>query len=141
MGIVSLLLLVLLGVLGIASWLQAKLPAANSSLRKLEPVEGWIGLVGLIWGVVMLLQALPLLRFLGNAPVTVLISLISVFVVIALSLILAIPVVRSLLGSNAFATKLAHGARKLHPFKVVLGFTCLVLAALSLLSVLGIRFV
>ena len=141
MGIVTLLLLVLLGVLGIASWLQTKLPAANSSLRKLESVEGWIGLVGLIWGALMLLQALPLLRFLGNAPVTVLISLISVFVVIALSLILAIPVVCSLLASNAFAAKLDHGARKLQPFKAALGFTCLVLSALSLLGVLGIHFV
>jgi hypothetical protein len=141
MAIVSLLLIIVLGLLGVASWLKARQPAANAQLSKLESIEGWVGLVGLIWGIIMLLQTLSILSAIGSAPLAVLIALASVIVVIALSLILALPVVRQLLGANGFTNKLAEAAGKLMPFKVALGFVCLGLAGLSVLGLLGIHIV
>jgi hypothetical protein len=139
MGLVNLVLLVLLGILGIASWLKSRQPNLAAQLGKLEAVEGWIGLVGLVWGIVMLLQWLQVLSVLSYAPIRALIGLASVLVVIALSLILGLPQLRSLIGSSAFTNKLAELAGKLGPYKMVLGCACLFLAASTLLSMAGVR--
>jgi hypothetical protein len=139
MGLVSLILLVLLGVLGIASWLKGRQPKFGSGMGKLESVEGWIGLVGLIWGIVLLLRWLQALQFVGYAPGFVLVALIVALVVIAISLILALPQLRNLFGANGFTNKLGDVAGKLEPYKVALGFTCLILALYMLITMSSLR--
>lgn len=139
MGFVTLILLILLGVLGIASWLKTRQPNLNAQLGKLESFEGWIGLIGLIWGLIMLLRWLQFLSFFSYAPGLALIGLVSALVVISLSLILSIPVLRSLFGSNNFTTKLGELAGKLGPYKVGLGFACLVLALYYLVTIASVR--
>ena len=47
MWLLDLILLILLGVLGIASWLKGRQPKIAGQLGPLEGVAGWIGLVGL----------------------------------------------------------------------------------------------
>src|SRR5262249_12738583 len=121
MGVVNLPVLILLGVLGIASWIKSRQVQAIGPLAQIEEVGSWIGLVGLFWCLVMLVQALPMLRVFGYAPVVVLIALASVLAVIALSLILALPVLRTLFGTNAFNSRLSNITGKLAPFKVMLG--------------------
>jgi len=138
MWLVNLVLLVLLGILGIASWLKTRQPNLGAQLGKLEAVEGWIGLVGLVWGLVMLLQWLQFLSIMSYAPIRALISLASVLVVIALSLILGLPQLRSLIGSNDFTNKLAELTGKLGPYKMALGCACLVLAASTLIAMAGV---
>jgi hypothetical protein len=140
MVLVNLILLILLGLLGIASWLKTRQPNLNPQLGKLESVEGWIGLVGLIWGIVMLLQWLSyagtIFRY---APGIGLIGLITILVILALSLILGLPQLRTLVGSNNFTNKLAELSGKLGPYKVGLGFACLILAAYTLIMLAGVR--
>jgi len=61
-----------------------------------------------------------------------LIALVVALVIAALSLILALPVLRTLLGSNDFTNRMADLAGRLGPYKVGLGFACLVLALYSI---------
>ena len=138
--LVNVILLVLLGVLGIASWLKTQQPKFATQLGKLEAVEGWIGLAGLVWGLIMLLQWLQYASFvLRYAPVHALIGLLIVAVVLALSLILGLPQLRTLVGSNGFTNKLAEFAGKLAPFKMILGVACLFFALYSLVMSSGVR--
>jgi len=139
MALISLLLLVALGVLGIASWLKAKRRAATGNLGALESAESLVGAFGLVWGIVSLLQVLPMLSAFSSAPLLVLIAIASVAVELAISLLLALPLVQKGLGASAAADTLANLANKLTPFKVALGFACLALAAISLLGMLGIH--
>jgi len=132
MWIVSLLLLIALGLLGIASWLRQRKPDAAGPLAQLEGIGGWIGLVGLVWGLWSLLLWISAMGLLSAAPVLMIVGLASVLVTIALSLILAMPTVKTLAGSNAFTTKLDETAARLGPFKVILGAICLGLAAWTL---------
>src|SRR6478752_6022635 len=69
MWLLDLILLILLGVLGIASWLKGRQPKLGSQLGPLEGVAGWIGLAGLIWGIVLLLRWISALGIFGFAPV------------------------------------------------------------------------
>ena len=139
MTLISLILLILLGVLGIASWLKSRQPNLNAQLGKLESFEGWIGVVGLVWGLIMLLRWLQALGYFGYAPGMMLVGLVSALVVISLSLILALPVLKNLFGSNNFTGKLGDLAGKLGPYKVGLGFACLVLALYMLITLASIR--
>jgi len=132
MWLIDLILLILLGILGIASWLRTTQPKFAAQLAPLENVAGWIGLAGLVWGIVLLLRWISAISAFGFAPGMMLVALIVDLVIIALSLILALPVLRSLLGSNAFTNRAAEVAGKLGPYKVALGFACLVLALYSL---------
>ena len=137
--LINLILLILLGVLGIASWLKTQQPKAGEHLAKIEAFEGWIGLVGLVWGVIMLLQWLQVANYISYAPVHVLLGLVIVLVVIALSLILGLPQLRTLIGANDFTNKLAQLAGKLAPYKIVLGAACLFFALYTLVSSSGMR--
>ena len=139
MPIVSLIILILLGILGISSWVKSRRPSAGPQLAKLESFEGWIGLVGLIWGIVMLLQWLQALGYLGYALGAAIIGLVSILVIISLSLILALPLLRSLFGSNNFTSKLNELGGKLGPYKVGLGFACLVLALYMIVVMAQVR--
>jgi len=134
MWLLTLILLILLGLLGISSWLKARRPEAGNTLQPLEPFEGWIGLVGLVWGLVLLLRwisALGVLRFASGA---MLVALIIALVMIAISLIFALPLLRSLFGGGNFMGKVAQVTDRLVPYKIGLGFACLVLALYSLLG-------
>ncbi len=71
MWIVGLLMLVALGVLGVASWLKSKKPEAAGPLAQLEGVSGWVGLVGLVWGVFGLIQWIGAMGAISVAPVMI----------------------------------------------------------------------
>ena len=131
MWLIDLILLILLGVLGIASWLKTTQPKIGAQLAPLEGIAGWIGVVGLIWGIILLLRWIAAINMFAFAPGMMVIALIVDLVIIALSLILALPVLRTLLGSNDFTNKMADLAGRLGPYKVGLGFACLVLALYS----------
>jgi hypothetical protein len=132
MWLIDLILLVLLGVLGITSWLKTSQPKVGAQLAPLESVSGWIGLVGLIWGIILLLRWIAAIGAFSFAPGMMLIALAVALIISALSLILALPTLRTLLGSNDFTNKMADLAGKLGPYKVGLGFACLVLALYSI---------
>ena len=132
MWLIDLLLLILLGILGIASWLKSSQPKIGGQLAPLESISGWVGLVGLIWGIILLLRWIAALGAFSFAPGMMLIALVVALVISALSLILALPTLRTLLGSNDFTNKMADLAGKLGPYKVGLGFACLILALYSL---------
>ena len=134
MWLIDLILLILLGILGIASWLRSTQPKLGAQLGPLENVGGWIGLAGLVWGIILLLRWIAAIGAFSFAPGMMLIALLDALIICALSLILALPVLRSLLGSNDFTNNMANLAGRLGPYKVGLGFACLVLALYALVA-------
>lgn len=132
---VTLILLILLGFLGIAGWLRARQPDAGKALAPLETASGWIGLIGLIWGLFLLLRAISWIgAMLRYAPVAWLLLVLTALVISAISLILVAPLLRQLLGSNGFTSGLSRLAGSLEPLRVALGVASLALALWSLLN-------
>lgn len=138
MRIIVIAFLIVLGVLGIASWLKRQRSDFNGPIGQLEAVEGWIGVAGLVWGIILLLRWLAASSAVGLAPGVWLIALVVALVITGLSLILAMGQLRALFGANSFTNSLARVADRLGPFKVGLGFACLVLALYQLLGMLGL---
>lgn len=137
MRIIVIVFLIVLGLLGIASWLKKQRSDFNGPIGRLEAIEGWIGIAGLVWGVILLLRWIGASSAVGLAPGVWLIALIVALVISGLSLILAMGQLRALFGANGFTNSLARIADKLGPFKIGLGFACLILALYQLLGMLG----
>jgi hypothetical protein len=133
MWFLTLILLVLLGLLGIMDWLKARNPDTARHLQPLEQFEGVIGTAGLVWGILLLLRWLARLgaNFLSGG---MLVTLVTAAVVIALSLILALPMLRSMFGEGDFMAKVARAVDRLLPYKLGLGIACLVLALFMLVN-------
>jgi len=133
MWLLTFVLLVLLGVLGISGWLKAQRPDAGRHLQSVEQFEGWIGAAGLVLGLLILLRWLSALRLMYYAAGGSLVMLLTALVMIAISLILALPLLRTMFG-GAFMDTMSRFVDKLVPYKIGLGFACLVLALYSLLG-------
>jgi hypothetical protein len=134
MWLITLALLILLGVLGIAGWLKARRPETASHLQPIEQFEGWIGGAGLVWGILLLLRWISAIGALSVAGGAMLVLLLTALVVLALSLILALPLLRSIFGGGDFIGKVSRLTDTLLPYKIGLGFACLVLALYSLIG-------
>jgi uncharacterized protein involved in cysteine biosynthesis len=135
MWIINVGLLIALGVLGVAALLRQRKPHLDRSIKKLQSVESWVGVVGLIWGLIGLLQWILAIGALAAAPIGMLLSLASILVMLALSLIFSIRLIGSWLGSN-FSSKLAQASERLLPFRVILGGACLAFAAYGLVRLI-----
>lgn len=133
MGILNLVLLVALGLLGIASFIRSRNPQAAGPLAQLESIGGWIGLVGLVLGVLAIVQLILNIGVLMAVPITFILVLATAVAITALSLILAMPTLKTLLGASPFTLKLEALAAQLAGFKVILGAVCLGLAVWSLI--------
>lgn len=125
------ILLVLLGLLGISAVLKSRNPQARQAMAQLESVGGWIGLVGLILGVLHLVRALLNISVLTVAPFAYIMWLVMALVLIGLGLLLALPTIQQLAGRGNVGG-LTQLAAKVAPFKVILGVVALVIAVLSL---------
>jgi hypothetical protein len=134
MWLVTIVLLILLGILGIAGWLKSRRPDTASHLQPIEQFEGWIGGAGLVWGILILLRWLSALGAFGYAAGSMVVTLLTALVVISLSLILARPLLESIFGAGDFMRKVSQLTDRLLPYKLGLGFGCLVLALYSLLG-------
>jgi hypothetical protein len=133
MWFLTLILLVLLGLLGIMDWLKARNPDTARHLQPLEPFESVIGTAGLVWGLLLLLRWL---QYFGASFFSggTLVRLLTALVVCALSLILALPMLRSMFGEGEFMAKVARAVDRLLPYKLGLGIACLVLALFMLVN-------
>lgn len=134
MWLITFVLLALLGIFGISGWLKAQRPEAGRHLQPLEPFEGWIGVAGLVFGLLVFLRWLSAWRLMYYAAGGSLVLLLTALAMIALSLILALPLLSSMFGGGDFMTRLSRLVDRLRPYRIGLGFACLVLALYYLLA-------
>lgn len=109
----------LLGVLGAANMIVAKKPEAKAFIDKLAPVQGIIGIVGLVLGILWFIQVIGIIM-----------AMVTCGLIAALGLIFGLDLIKSLTGSDA----LDAVAAKLVPFKGIMG---LVLIGLSIYAMLA----
>jgi len=131
--LLTFVLLVLLGILGIAGWLKAQRPDSGRYVQPIEQFEGWIGAAGLVWGLLLLLRWLSALGIMYSSG-AMLVTLLTALVMIALSLIIALLLLRSMFGSGDFMTRVGRVSDRVVPYKLGLGFASLVLALYSLVA-------
>lgn len=94
MVIVFSILLILLGLLGAEGFVTAKLPATKASIEKLKAFQEMLGLLGLVFGCIFLVNWLDMFGRFRVAPAHFFIMFGSVFSMLALGLVFGLELVR-----------------------------------------------
>lgn len=129
MSLLQGLWLVLIGVLG-ASSLVAKREAGRKAIAALEPYQGWIGAVSVLWGVWRLVVLL--LGGFRYRPWLVSVAVAGLF--ICLGLVLGVGILESFLKDPGGRANFEKLVQKLTPYRQTLGVVAMVLGAFTILS-------
>ncbi|MBT9189846.1 MULTISPECIES: hypothetical protein [Zobellia] len=97
--------LVLLSIVAVPSLLLSKKPNAGELLEKIEPYQGWIGIIFCFWGVWGLITAVLNLGWLSTSPIWWATFLAGNLVSAALGFMLGSGLINKLLLSNSQAAR------------------------------------
>ncbi|MBL3658558.1 hypothetical protein [Fulvivirga sediminis] len=105
--------LILLSIIAVPSLILAKKPNAKELLAKVEPYQGWIGLVFCFWGVWGIISAVLNIGWLTTAPIWWITLLAGSVVEAGLGFMLGFALMNKLfLGSNPSAKEKAANLRE-----------------------------
>lgn len=115
--------LILLSIIAVPSLLLSRKPNAKELLEKVEPYQGWIGIVFCFWGIWGLITAILHLGWLTSAPIWWVTLLAGSLVEACLGFLLGLPLINKLfLSSNEKARgKAALLREKIAPKQGLLG--------------------
>lgn len=93
--------LILLSIIAVPSLILSKKPNAKELLDKVEPYQGWIGLVFSIFGIWGIISSLLSLEVLTNAPIWWITLFVGSIVEATLGFLLGFPVISKIISKNA----------------------------------------
>ncbi len=140
MAWLSLILVLVGGILAAAPSIIGKKPEAKEYIDKIRPAQGWIGVVLVIFGIINLIQVLPVFGFLFRHWIGM-VTLGMIFIgMLANGFILGYELIVqfTMSGSEAAQEKADSIRKKLAPIQVSLGFAAIGMCITLLFAYLGI---
>ncbi|MDO6490411.1 MAG: hypothetical protein ABJD66_03655 [Cellulophaga sp.] len=128
--------LILLSILAVPSLLLSKKPNAKELLAKIEPYQGWIGMVFCFWGIWGIVSAILTIGWLSTWPILWITYLVGNIVTAALGFMLGFGLINKyVLSKNEAAKEKAEELRaKIAPKQGKLGLVGLILGAWMIVS-------
>ncbi|MDO6854527.1 hypothetical protein Q4599_13115 [Cellulophaga lytica] len=128
--------LILLSILAVPSLLLSKKPNAKELLEKIEPYQGWIGMVFCFWGIWGIVSAILTIGWLSTWPILWITYLVGNIVTAALGFMLGYGLINKyVLSKNEAAKAKAEEMRdKIAPKQGKLGLIGLILGAWMIVS-------
>ncbi|WBU88190.1 hypothetical protein [Cellulophaga omnivescoria] len=128
--------LILLSILAVPSLLLSKKPNAKELLEKIEPYQGWIGMVFCFWGIWGIVSAILTIGWLSTWPILWITYLVGNIVTAALGFMLGYGLINKyVLSKNEAAKAKAEEMRaKIAPKQGKLGLVGLILGAWMIVS-------
>jgi hypothetical protein len=124
MGLITGIVLLLLGVLAASSSIIQRRPDAQKYIEMLRPYQGWVGFGGCLWGLWIILSALWHLNWLGWIPLWWLTYAAAGVLLAGLGFLMGYPLLSQyILSKNPEVAK--HGETalaRLTPFQINLGY-------------------
>jgi len=128
--------LILLSIIAVPSLILSKKPDAKELLKKIEPFQGWIGIIFCFWGVWGIILSILSIDWLTTAPIWWITLLGGSIVEATLGFMLGYSLINKLLLSKNVSTmeKADHIRKKLAPKQGKLGVLGLVVGAWMIVS-------
>jgi hypothetical protein len=136
MGLLTGIVLLVLGFLGSASSIVAKRPDAREAIDKLVPFQGWIGLVCCLWGIWIIISSVLNLNWLSIVPIWWLTFFATGVLEFALGLLLGYALLSQfLLSKNPEATRRGEEVRAmLAPYQTMLGYASIAVGIWTIIA-------
>jgi hypothetical protein len=136
LGVVTGLVLVVLGVLAAASSLVARRPDAQVYIDRLVPYQGWLGFIACLWGVWIIINAILNLNWLNYVPGWWLTYAATGALIAALGLLLGYALLTKFIFSHSTeAVRRGEQVRLgIVPYQVVLGYAAILLGLWTIVA-------
>ena len=124
MGVLTGILLIVLGLLAASSFITRHSRDAGAAIETLRPVQGWVGIVGCLAGVGLLLQVLFAVGGKAGAAGfgTMLVSFLAPLLMAALGFLMGFSMISGMVASNAEARQQANELyAKLSAYQIPIG--------------------
>ena len=124
MGLITVVVLLVLGILAASSSIIARRPDAQKYIEMLRPYQGWVGFAGCFWGLLVILTEIWHLRLLGWAPIWWLTYFAGGLLLAGLGFLMGYPLLSQyILSKNPEVAKQGEAAlAKLTPYQITLGY-------------------
>lgn len=132
------ILIIILGVLGASNLIIAKQPNAKGLIDKLQPIQGWLGVVSFVWGIWLVIQGVLNISALSSFLILMIQYFATAGCVLVLGFLLGLGILESFTKSPEKKLKLEKLASTLSPWQGILGLLCIGLGVWGLLSQLGV---
>ncbi|MAU72461.1 MAG: hypothetical protein CML04_10225 [Pseudozobellia sp.] len=128
--------LILLSIIAVPSLLLSKKPNADELLAKIEPYQGWIGLVFCFWGLWGIISSIINLNWLSSAPIWWFTFLVGNLIAASLGFLLGSSLINKLIlsNSNAAEVKAAELRTKLAPAQGKIGLVGIFVGAWMIIA-------
>jgi len=130
MGLITIIVMLVLGVLAASASIIARRPDAQKYIEMLRPYQGWVGFGGCLWGIVIVLIEIWNLSLLGWAPIWWLTYIAGGALLAGLGFLMGYPLLsQHILSKNPQVAKQSEVAlAKLIPYQITLGYVGIVFA-------------
>ena len=135
---ITILLLLVAGVLALSALITARLPQAKDVISKIVPLQGVIGVVILVFGIIWAIKLFPDFDELtsNQAPMSILLAVLGTVVsFLALGFVFGMPLIAQWIpGDSPAEQKALDAQKKLLPFQTLLGALALISVVLFFLA-------
>jgi hypothetical protein len=121
MGLVNGIWLALLGVLAVPSLLLSRRPDAKEMLAKIQPFQGWMGVVSACWGVFGIISSVLHLNMIAHWPILWATFLADSVLLAALGFLLGMGTMKMFIKDPTAQAKMDETMTKLAPHQGRLG--------------------
>src|SRR5262245_58481694 len=142
-GLITGLVLVVLGVLAAASSIVARRPDARVYIDKLLPYQGWFGFIACLWGIWIIISAILNLNWFSYVPVWWLTYLATGALIASLGLLLGYALLtKFILSHSAEAVRRGEHLRlSIVPYQIMLGYAAVILGLWTIVATFIYRIV
>jgi hypothetical protein len=136
MGLITGIVLVVLGLLGASQSITARRPDAQSYIDILVPYQDWVGFIACLWGVWIVLDAVLHLGWLRYVPIWWATFALTGAIAFSLGLLLGYALLsKYLLSRHAEVMKRSEQLqRSLVPYQTTLGYVAILLGVWTILA-------
>lgn len=122
-GILIVLVLLALGLLNARAFFSAKHEKLKQGIDAIAPYESYIGLAGIVFGLIGILNMLSVLSYIGHAPLYFLIGFIGAVLTLLLGILSAANMIKTqvISGNANLVAKLDQVVGKLAPHQTNMG--------------------
>lgn len=135
---ITILLLLVAGVLALSALITARLPQAKDVISKIVPLQGVIGVVILVFGIIWAIKLFPDFDELtsNQAPMSILLAVLGTVVsFLALGFVFGMPLIAQWIpGDSPAEQKALDAQKKLLPFQTLLGALALITVVLLIVA-------
>lgn len=118
--------LFVIGVLVAPNIISSRKPKAKEWIDKLVPIQGWLGAISLVWGIVEVIRFLSKLRWFDVIPLAFITWIVYALILVVIGILLGMNLIKSFVSNEEAKQKMDQLVTKLAPKQGTFGLISII---------------